>query len=251
MTASNRTGAEMSLSGPAPRIPAIDIARTVAILGMATFHFARDLEIFGQLPPGTTLYGPWAWFARGVAGTFLFLAGVSLVLAHGQGIRWRAFARRLGIIVAAALLVSVATFVAMRDTYVYFGILHAIAASSVLALLFLRAPPWLTAGAAVAIWALAFAYGRSLFDAPIWGWTGFSITVRPSIDFVPLVPWLAPCLLGVACARWALAAGWLSPRTPGRGLRVLAWPGRHSLVIYLVHQPVLVALVWSWLRFIG
>lgn len=239
------------LAGPAPRIPAVDLARSAAIFGVVIFHFAWDLEMFGQLAPGTTQFGPWAWFARGVAGSFLFLSGFSLVLAHGQGIRWKPFARRLTIIVAAGLLVSVSTFVAMRDTYVYFGILQAIAVTSVLALLFLRLPPWLTAVMAVAIWVLAYTHGRSLFDAPILGWTGLSLTVRPSIDFVPLVPWLAPCLLGVACARWALAAGWLVPQAPTVLLARLSWPGRHSLVIYLVHQPVLIALIGGWLRLVG
>ena len=58
---------------------------------MVVFHFARDLEIFGILPPGTTLSGGWHVLARVVAGSFFFFAGMSLVLAHGERIRWRSF----------------------------------------------------------------------------------------------------------------------------------------------------------------
>jgi hypothetical protein len=58
------------------RLALIDVARTVALLGMAVFHFAFDLELFGYLEPGTTVTGGWAVFARLVALTAL-LGGLS------------------------------------------------------------------------------------------------------------------------------------------------------------------------------
>ena len=76
------------------RILAIDVARTVAILMMVTFHFTYDLEMFGFIPGGTTTHGFWALFARATAGSFLFLVGFSLYLSHGQGIRWPSFWKR-------------------------------------------------------------------------------------------------------------------------------------------------------------
>lgn len=234
-----------AIAPTAQRLPSVDVARTIAIIGMVIFHFARDLEIFGLLPYGTTLFGPWAWFARGVAGTFLFLAGVSLWLAHGDGIRWPAFWRRFGILSLAALAVTTATFIAMRDQFVYFGILHSIAACSLIALAFLRLPAALTAACAVAIWAIA-AFSPDIFftqwAAPI----GLSAEVRGSMDLVPLIPWLAPCLLGLAFAR--AFAHRLPRAAPSRAMTLLAWPGRHSLVIYLVHQPILMAAIWSVLQ---
>ncbi len=59
------------------------------------------------------------------------------------------------------------------------------------------------------------------------------------MDFEPVFPWLAPFLAGVALTRWARASAlWPAiSRPPGRLARRLTWPGRHSLVIYLVHQP--------------
>jgi hypothetical protein len=82
----------------------------------------------------------WSLFARAIAASFLTLAGVGLALAHGDGVRWRAFLRPLGIVAGAALGVTLATWVVFPDTFVFFGILHCIAASSLLALLFSARP---------------------------------------------------------------------------------------------------------------
>ncbi|WP_226782664.1 heparan-alpha-glucosaminide N-acetyltransferase [Oceaniglobus trochenteri] len=238
-------------AGTQARIPAIDIARTLAILGMVAFHFTRDLEIFGLIAPGTTLQGGWAAFARLVAGSFLFLVGVSLVLAHGRGIRWPVFWRRFAIVAGAALAITLVTAVFAPGQFIYFGILHAIALSSVIALPFLRWPPIWAALAGVGLLVLHLAVDPAPFSTPWLGWTGLSDRVRPALDFLPLLPWLAPCLLGVAAGRWAvpLLPHRHAPATPIT--RALAWPGRHSLAIYLLHQPVLVGLLWVFVQLAG
>lgn len=233
------------------RIVAVDLARSLALLGMAVFHFTWDLEFFGYIDSGTTLQGGWAIFARLVAGTFLFLAGVSLVLGHGQGIRWRSFLRRLAMVGAAAAAITLATFFAMREAFIFFGILHSIAVTSVLGLAFLRAPVWLTLSAAVAVWLLPEVFRSPAFDPRWLAWTGFAETAPRSFDFVPVFPWFATCLLGIAAAKAAQAAGlWdrLRGGSPGPLLRAAAWPGRHSLAVYLLHQPVLIGLLWVYTR---
>jgi uncharacterized membrane protein len=238
----------LSEDGEIGRIVAVDIARTAAIIGMVVFHFALDLGAFGLLEHGTTQSGGWAALARLVAGSFLFLTGVSLVLAHGQGIGWQSFMKRLAVIVAAATAVSAATFFAVPQNFIYFGILHAIAASSLLAILFVRTPAWVSGVSALAIWTVYSLVYRSLY-LPIWlGWTGLGVSVRPALDFIPLVPWLASCMLGVAVAK--IARPYLRH---GRQRSVpfaaqLAWPGRYSLAIYLLHQPIILGIMWLVLR---
>ncbi len=234
-------------SGAAPRIAEIDAARTLALAGMVVFHFARDLEIFGHLPPGTTLNGGWPLFARLVAGSFLLLAGVSLVLGHADGIRWRPFLRRLAAVGGAALAITAATYAAMPDAFIFYGILHSIAVASVAGLLFLRLPvPILVATAAVVALLPGF-YRSAVFDAPWLVWTGLAERVPRSLDFEPFFPWFAPFLAGMALARLAATAGlWdrlrARPRiAPGHWI---AWPGRHSLILYLLHQPILLGVLW-------
>ena len=128
----------------------MDIARGLAILAMIVFHFVRDLEMFQVIAAGTTLTGGWAFMARAIASSFLFLVGVSIVLAHPEQTRWAAFGREFLIISAAALLVSLASWAAMPERFIYFGILHAIAFASVLGIVFVRTSAWVAAAVAIA-----------------------------------------------------------------------------------------------------
>ena len=236
--------------GALRRIAALDVARTAALAGMILFHFTRDLEQFGVIASGTTLGTGWSVFSRLVAGSFLFLSGASLWLAHGQGIRWRAFLRRLAVLAGAAGLISLATFVTMPDAFIYFGILHSIAVASLIGLAFLRLPVPVTA---LFVLTVPQIWPAGLVDAPWLVWTGLTTSVPRTLDYEPVFPWFAPFLFGIAIARLLSGAGLLPARAdaPSPLWRWLTWPGRHSLAIYLVHQPVLIGAIWLWLRLAG
>jgi uncharacterized membrane protein len=224
------------------RILALDIARSVALLAMASFHFTFDLEMFGYLPWGTTTVGFWYYFPRMIAGSFLFLAGVSLVLAHGRGIRWAAFIKRFAIIAGAAVVVTVGTYYYNRQGFVLFGILHCIAMCSVIGLAFLRMPVVVTLGVAAALFAVPWYFQDVMFNARGWLWLGLSVEKPWMMDYVPVLPWVAPFLLGVGAGR---VVRWPHV-TATRMMRVLAFPGQHSLVVYLIHQPMLIGLIWAY-----
>ncbi|MCB2130038.1 MAG: DUF1624 domain-containing protein [Rhodobacteraceae bacterium] len=222
---------------------------------MAAFHLTYDLQLFGFLPPGTVSSGFWYVEARLVAGSFLFFAGVSLWLAHGGGFRRAAFLRRLATIAAAALAVTVATRIVLPGHFVYFGILHSIATASVIGVLALRLPAPINLALAALVLALARIAPLPGFDHPAFWPTGLSRTYAAAVDYVPLVPWLAPFLAGLGLARIAGTAGLfgrLARRpAPGPILARLAWLGRHSLAVYLIHQPVLFGAVWLAARLRG
>ncbi len=227
------------------RLITLDLARTLAILCMVVFHFTFDLALFGYIPFDTMSQPFWYYFARMIAGSFLFLSGVSLWLAHGQGIRWPAFWWRFAKVAGGAALVTIASIWFVPGGTILFGILHAIAAASLLGLVALRLPWVVTLSLAAVIFATAFLYRSPAFD-PIWlVWTGLAET-RPMMgDYVPLIPWAAPALAGVAFAK-ALRADQWRRTTPSRAMRLLAFPGRHSLIIYLIHQPILIGLFNAW-----
>ncbi|MDL2407299.1 DUF1624 domain-containing protein [Rhizobium calliandrae] len=237
----------------APRIGILDTARGIALLAMASYHCTWDFEFFGYLEPGTAETGWLKIYARAIASTFLFLAGFSLVLANTPEIRWRPYFKRLGMIAAAAAAISIVTFIGMRDEWIFFGILHSIAAASIIGLLFLRLPAFATLLIAVLLFVgilvdnifAPLSLHSAVFDAPWLYWVGLSENLPRSNDYVPLFPWLTPFLFGLGIAQLATSFGWLrSLAKLGTGRNLIARAGRHSLIFYLVHQPVLFGLVY-------
>jgi len=239
----------------APRIAMVDAMRGVALVAMTVFHLCWDLEMFGVIDRGFMGSTGMILAARLIAGSFLFLVGFSLVLAHGDRFRARAFLLRLGQIVAAAALITLATWLATPDVFIFFGILHAIALFSVLGLAFLRAPWWLTALAALAFLTLRESLRTPALDAPLWWWTGLSEIVPLTNDYVPLFPFFGMILAGMAAATLARRQGWLAalavPRFDWPTGRLLRFIGRHSLVYYLLHQPAMLTILYVILRLGG
>ena len=240
-----------AMTDPVPanhRLIALDLARTLAIVCMVIFHFTFDLALFGIIPPDTMSQPFWYYFARAIAGTFLFLSGISLWLAHGQRIRWSAFWTRFAKVAGGAALVTLASIWFVPGGTIWFGILHAIAASSLLGLLALRLHWAVTLAVAAAIFAAAWGQRFAAFD-PLWlVWTGLAES-RPMMGvYVPLIPWAAPALAGVAVAK-ALRIDLWRGQAATPALRALSFPGRHSLIIYLIHQPILIGLFTAWFRF--
>lgn len=230
-----------------PRLEAIDVARGLALVAMAIYHFAWDLEFFGHVPHAMTAQGGWKLFARCIASSFLFLVGVSLFLGHAKGIRWRPFLRRFVMVAGAAAAISLVTWLAVPGGFIFFGILHQIALASMLGLAFLRLPSIVTIVVAVAVLAAPHFLRSTFFDHPAWWWVGLSSVNPRSNDYVPLFPWFAAVLFGIATARIATHVGLFermaSWRMPNWS-RPLQFAGRHSLAVYLIHQPVLISLLW-------
>jgi len=233
---------------PRPRYAVLDMVRGVAILGVVAYHLAWDLSYFRFYAVDVTLDPPWVVFARLLASTFLFLVGAGLVLAHGERIRWRAFWRRFAVVAGAALAVTVVTYVAFPATFVSFGILHAIAAFSLAGLPFLRAPLAAVAVIAGVFLILPQLVHEPLFSDPNYAWIGLWTVPPPANDLVPIFPSFGIVLLGILAARLVLRSRWregLAAITArGPGTRFLAAVGRWTLIIYLVHQPLLLAVVY-------
>ncbi len=237
---------------PAPDLPsrltALDTARTLAVIAMVIFHFTFDLALFGHIPSDTMSQPFWYYAARMIAGSFLFLSGLSLWLAHGRGIRWPAFWTRWLKLAAAAAVVTLASIWLVPGGPIWFGILHAMAATALIGLIALRLPWPVTLVLAAVVFAAAWGPRFPALD-PLWlVWTGLAET-RPMMgDYVPLVPWAAPALAGIAAAK-ALRIDLWHGTSPSRLAHTLTFPGRHSLIIYLVHQPILFGLFNLYARF--
>lgn len=242
-------------AGPGPRLAAIDLIRGIAVGAMIVYHASWDLSANGLIGADVVNEPGWRAFARLIAGTFLALVGFNLVLATRHGFRLGPYLRRLAIIVAAALAVSAATYWFMPDTFVFFGMLHSIAVSSVLALPFLWAPAWLTTIAAILCFAAPSFLSSAFFAAPGWLWLGLSPESVPTVDYVPIFPWFGVVLAGVVAGRlfldYARASTFASWRMSGAAPGFVAAAGRWSLPIYLIHQPILIGILFFAAPLIG
>lgn len=220
----------------------IDALRTLAILCMVVFHIAYDLQHFYGWEIDVSA-GFWKSLQLFTATLFLLLVGYSAVLSHQRRYvdpssmlqQWIDQRTRLLWIGGSALLVSIVTYIIDPLTFVRFGILHLIAVATILTPLIY---PLKHDAIALGGFFLLFQsitekmhLHTSLF-LPL----GITPPIFHTVDYFPLIPWF-----GVICIGMGLAHVIAPPRI--NLPRMLTWPGRHALILYLIHQPVIMMLL--------
>ncbi len=233
----------------AARFDRLDALRGLAIVWMAAYHFAFDLNHFGLLQPRQAPNADPLWIANRtlILSLFLFCAGFGQAVALRAGQGWPRFWRRWVQVAGCAALVSLGSWLVFPHSWISFGVLHALAVMLIAARLLAprRAALWPLAAAALLLPAL---WRHEVFNGPWLSWAGL-VTRKPiTEDYVPLLPWFGVLLLGLAVGRWVLVRRprWLAGAL-ARPLRPLAVLGRWSLSFYMLHQPVFFGLLWLWL----
>jgi uncharacterized membrane protein len=227
------------------RLERLDALRGGWMLWMAAFHFCFDLAWFRIT--GWDFYRDPVWTTQRtlILSGFLFWAGLGQGLALQSGQSATRFWWRWVQVAGAALLVSAGSWLVFPQSFISFGVLHAFA----LMLPLLRfGAARLPVPALLLLSGLCIALPQLLqhpfFDTRWTNWLGL-VTRKPlTEDYVPLLPWAAPLLLGLAAAR---RPAWLQGPAP----RWLVQLGRWPLSFYLLHQPVLIGGLWLWQRTIG
>lgn len=229
------------------RLAGIDALRGLAVAQMIVYHFIYDLDFFRWVNVAMTRDQPWVGWRTAIVTQFLLLVGVSLVLRHAFKPAWSDFWRRWIQIAAAAALVSIGSWWIFGDRFIFFGILHYVAVALIIARLLV---PLGRANLALGIVALVagLLLKDVVFDARELTWIGFATRKPLSEDYVPLFPWLGVTLIGVGLgALWQRARFPIPPALQAindRPPRWLVFLGTWSLTIYLVHQPILLGLLW-------
>ncbi|RED54031.1 DUF1624 domain-containing protein [Aestuariispira insulae] len=225
---------------PTIRYDLVDAVRGLAILAMIVFHFSWDLSFFGLADIQITSDPFWVWFARSIAGTILLVSGIAFVLVQTRGILPKPFVLRWLKVAACAAVISLGTYQMDPGSFIYFGILHHIALASLLLLLLGRLPSILILCLTAFFLSGPFWLFSEAFAAPWLSWLGLWWPVGQPSDYVPVFPWFGLSLSGVILGRWMLAHPWiLGWRTDQAIFRLCGLAGRHSLLIYMLHQPIL------------
>jgi uncharacterized membrane protein len=237
-----RPAANTGLEGAAvkQRNDWLDLWRSLAVLTMLVFHALWDLELFGVLPAGT-METPAADVVRYLGGgSFILISGM-LVLRSRDGLRrgFRIFC--VGFAVAAVT--------ALIGLPVKFGILQLLGACMMGCSALRERLAKLPRGPFACVFLLlfgAFWYATERIVPP-WNWLyplGFRRADFVSADYWPLLPWAFLYLFGTQIAPRLFESGAGGRRLPA----ALTFLGRHSLVIYLAHQPVFYGLCLLFLR---
>lgn len=231
----------------------LDVLRALAIVWMAFFHLAFDLNHFGLLEPRHAFHRDAFWTTQRtcIVSLFLFCAGLGQAAAWQAAQGWPRFWKRWAQIAVCALLVSAGSALMFPKSWIFFGVLHGVAVMLILTRLTASWGPWLWPAGAVAL-LLPWVLHGGLFDQPWLRWLGL-VTKKPvTEDYVPVLPWLGVMWWGLAAGLWLLKRqpDWLGAGVPPL-LQPLAVLGRWSLSFYMLHQPVFLGLIlagraWGW-----
>ena len=239
------------------RIHAMDELRGLLLLLMVAHHalytlghlldvaWARTVErvvVYPLQPLGVAL--------------FVLLCGISCHLSHNN---WK----RGGLLLLVAVGMSGVLWLVMPDQMIWFGILHFLAVCILLFALcrplLCRVPPWV--GLLVCAVGLLHTWWLPPDRGGFFGIPGWYEVALPSsltanawllplgfgggagADYVPLLPWIFVFLAGTFVGVWA-KQGKLPEWLYKSHARWLAWCGRHTLVVYLAHQPVIYGICW-------
>ena len=233
----------------------IDSLRGVAIVMMVTFHFIFDLYYFGIYSLEVHSGFLW-WFARLTAFIFIFLVGVSLSLSYSRTILkanyrdqknlfYRYLKRGLKIF-GYGLIITAVTGIFIREGFIIFGILQLIGISIILEY------PFLKHRYINLILGIIFIFGGIYlmdfrFDFYELLWMGFTPYNFYTLDYFPLLPWLGVVSLGIFLGNTLYENYTRHFKLPDFSkysmIKVSGFLGRHSLLIYLIHQPVLIIIL--------
>ena len=216
------------------RVFEADFLRGVAIVLMVIFHLCFDLNYFKYISIDIYSAIEWKVFRAIIVFLFLLIVGVSMFFAYSDGINYKKFKKRIFILLGSSLLITIVTMLTFPKSWIYFGIIHFILVATILGLPFVRYPNIsLVVGIIIIIgYFLGFLPVSWIHDMlkPILG-----LPSRTE-DIVKFFPWFGVVLIGIFVGSKKL---FYIKITQNIITNKIALFGRHALIIYLIHQPIL------------
>jgi uncharacterized membrane protein len=215
----------------------IDLLRGIAIILMVIFHFCYDLTIFGWANFSTSKDSEWIIFRAVIVSSFLLAVGMSSYLAYRKSLNKKKLIKAVSKLFAVSLFITLGSFFMHPSAWVYFGIIHFITIALPISVLFVRIP---YTALIIGIGCLLGYYSGILNLDPIWQWGVLHLGIpRHTVDLVSFFPWIGVVLIGVFVMYKELFKIKIKSNIVFNKFALL---GQHSLMIYLIHQPILYGL---------
>ena len=233
------------------RFHSIDILRGLAMILMVVFHFFFDLSFLGLISLDFYNDPFWLHARTFIVTMFLTLVGVSFVLHNQSGFSYRKFFLRQRNLLFCVLLISVSTYFVSKDRFIFFGILHFIFVASFLNLFFIR-HFHINLFLGVLLILIGNFFSNEVFHNSYLIWIGFQEFKPATDDYVPLLPWYGVVLIGIFLGKILTDKTDLLSRIEqlfclGKAGQLIGLMGRHGLMVYMIHQPILLAILYFYL----
>ncbi len=237
----------------------IDLLRGIAIILMIFGHLLWDLDYFNLVPINNFAYST---LQKIVPTLFFLLVGISITLGRKKNeliegnkktYRKKLFVRGFKIF-NLGMLLTIFSLIFISSRPVFFGVLHCIGISVVLSIFFLKyryaniclGLSFIIIGLFISNINLSnpsiFHLIIGLHQSNIWMYT---------VDYFPLLPWFGVTLLGIGFGDLLYESDKRRFKLPDlskyRPAKLFSWFGRHSLEIYLVHQPLLAGIIYVFM----
>ncbi len=214
------------------RIDELDSLRATALVMMLVSNFVTDLDYFGIME--VVKGDQWWWLARVTAFLFVGISGFSYFLAHQKEYNFTKTFDRTKRLILFAFLITIVTYIFEPTAYVRFGVLHLLALASIIAFPIARKPVY-ALGIGIVLLLIPLSSNLNLV------WLGLQETGTFSVDYFPLNPWLGIFFICLAISSQIYPDGkpLLNFKWPERWL----WFGRNTLIIYVIHQPILIGIL--------
>lgn len=226
------------------RIWELDAARGLCIIAMVVIHFIYDAVSFFGLVHWT--YAPWFTDLMNWGGiVFLLISGICATLGT-RCVHRGLIVLSCGMVITAVTAAMYRLGLADRIIMIYFGVLHCLGLCMVLWHFLKALPSWALALLGVGLTGLGLWMRSFTVEVPYFFWLGLITPAFESSDYFPLLPNLGFFLLGAFIGRTlyrqkqTLFPG-IDPRKPL--IRFFRACGQHSLMIYMLHQPILALII--------
>jgi len=240
----------------------IDMLRGLAIILMIIGHILWDLDYFGLMPMNDGVYDVLKFTVQPM---FFLLVGVSLVVSKKKIEQMRIngekeFEKRLILrgfkILGLGIIFTILTLIFIPEKPIFFGVLHCIGLSIILSTTFLKCRKY-NLLFVIAILFTSYLVSEYTMENPTILHLALGIHQSNigsyTIDYFPLIPWFGICLLGIIIGDCLYSGNERKFKIPDlskyRPIKIFQWCGQHSLIIYLLHQPIIAGAITVFILF--